>query len=366
MPEIAEVARVVHYLNRYLVGKTIKSAYALEDNILFKGDIAGELAGRKVLSVNRRGKYFWLALDSKKCIVMHLGMTGWMHVRGIMTTPISWYKKLYTKNGDWPPKFWKFHMETQEPDPMGFAFVNSRRIGKAEVVDADAASVQSHLPLSKLGLDPIIDTISLSWLHDQLSKRRCPIKTLLLQQDVMCGIGNWVADEILYQARIHPQELCCDIDHATAARLHAVILSVCQLAVDKLADDTQFPDDWLFCHRWRRGKNGPGSLPNGEKLELVTVGGRTSCFAPVRQAINGREVKRDGTKITTKKMVKVKVDDENYSAKDSKAGAKVARKKRVLVKEEIEDKLVEQPEKKTRRVTRSQTKVKPDESVYFR
>ncbi|KAL5614448.1 hypothetical protein BROUX41_004553 [Berkeleyomyces rouxiae] len=284
MPEIAEVARVVHFLRKHLVSKTIRNVTAVEDPIVLKSDVTAELTGRKILSVERHGKYFWLALDSNKCAVMHLGMTGWVHIEGEKTAPEGWYKKMGTGT-EWPPRFWKFHLETEGTMPVKLAYTNSRRIGQIIVVDGDRESVRREPPLARLGLDPVADQVSLEWLQAQLSKRRCPVKAFLLDQTVMCGIGNWVADEVLYHARIHPEELCCDMADDISTRLYDSIIAVCALAVNKLGDESQFPEDWLFKHRWNRGKKGPGVLPNGEALALVTVGGRTSCFAPGRQIL---------------------------------------------------------------------------------
>jgi formamidopyrimidine-DNA glycosylase len=70
--------------------------------------------------------------------------------------------------------------------------------------------------------------------------------------------------------------------------LHTSILHVCQTAVDLLADSSRFPDEWLFKHRWGKGKkDAPTTLPNGEKITFLTVGGRTSCVVPSVQKKTG-------------------------------------------------------------------------------
>lgn len=66
------------------------------------------------------------------------------------------------------------------------------------------------------------------------------------------------------------------------------MMYICQTAVDLLADSSKFPDDWMFKHRWGKGKkDGPAALPNGEKITFLTVGGRTSCVVPSVQKKTG-------------------------------------------------------------------------------
>lgn len=120
-----------------------------------------------------------------------------------------------------------------------------------------------------------------------MKSRHVPLKAFILDQAVISGIGNWVADESLYQARLHPEQYCNEFSDEEMKRLHGSITYVCQTACDLLADSDQFPDHWLFNHRWGKGKKTASALPNGEKLAFITVGGRTSCYAPAIQKKTG-------------------------------------------------------------------------------
>lgn len=131
------------------------------------------------------------------------------------------------------------------------------------------------------------DIFTEEYLTTIMRKRHVPIKALILDQAVISGVGNWVADESLYHARLHPEQYCNEFSDEEIKRLHNSIKYVCQTAVDLLADSDKFPDHWLFNHRWDKGKKGSGTLPNGEKLAWVTVGGRTSCYAPDVQKKTG-------------------------------------------------------------------------------
>jgi len=126
-------------------------------------------------------------------------------------------------------------------------------------------------------------------LKQKMGSRHVPIKALLLDQTVLSGIGNWVADEVLFQARLHPEQYCDEFDDEQIETLYKSIRDVCQFAVDKLGDSDQFPTDWLFHFRWGKGGKGATThLPSGEKLAFLTVGGRTSCYVPELQKKTGR------------------------------------------------------------------------------
>jgi len=124
-----------------------------------------------------------------------------------------------------------------------------------------------------------------------VKKRKCPIKALLLDQSFSAGVGNWIADEILFQARIHPEQVANTLNDAQIALMHEKMVSICQTAVDAHADSSKFPDDWLFRHRWGKGKkekSTPLLLPDGQaaKIKWLTVGGRTSAFVEQVQKLS--------------------------------------------------------------------------------
>jgi len=97
-----------------------------------------------------------------------------------------------------------------------------------------------------------------------------------------------ISDEILYNAKLHPEQYSDTFSSAQLKQLHKSIIYVCQTAVDLLADSSKFPEDWLFKHRWGKGKKGSlTTLPNGAKITFLTVGGRTSCVIPSVQKKTG-------------------------------------------------------------------------------
>lgn len=166
---------------------------------------------------------------------------------------------------------------------------NLSRFGRVRLVDCPGDQIRKTSPLVENGPDPVVDkdVFTEQYLRDKMRKKHVPLKAFILDQAMISGIGNWVADESLYQARLHPEQYCDDFSDEEIKRLHDSITNVCQTACDLLADSDQFPDDWLFNHRWGKGKKTPSALPNGEKLAFITVGGRTSCYAPSLQKKTG-------------------------------------------------------------------------------
>ena len=96
------------------------------------------------------------------------------------------------------------------------------------------------------------------------------------------------SDELLYDAKIHPEQYSNTLSDTQITRLFKSIKYICTFAVENLADSSKFPEDWLFKHRWGKGKkDSPSVLPNGKKFVYMTVGGRTSCVVPSVQKKTG-------------------------------------------------------------------------------
>lgn len=214
-------------------------------------------------------------------------------MKGDRTAYTNYYKsKMPEELDEWPPKYWKFQLKTEDP-AVEIAYTDPRRFGRVRLVDCPGDSIRKYSPLVENGPDPVVDTdiFTREYLEKKMRSRHVPIKALLLDQAFLSGIGNWVGDEVLYQAKLHPEQYCDDFSDAEISKLYESIRYVCQLAVDELGDSDKFPDHWLFNYRWDKGKKGKSShLPNGEKLAFVQVGGRTSCYAPNVQKKTGRVV----------------------------------------------------------------------------
>ncbi|KAL8640162.1 MAG: hypothetical protein Q9228_002887 [Teloschistes exilis] len=298
MPEIGEVARIVHYLHIHLVGKTLAVIKAQHDENVFGkvGTSAAEfekaLTGKKVVGARQQGKYFWLVMSSPPHPLFHFGMAGWWKIRNHET---AYYKPSKHDESTWPPKYWKFTLQTAEPPKSEHAFVDSRRFARIRLIDCAAEEMRNVSPLKENGPDPVIDKDILTeeWLVQKLQTKHVPVKALLLDQANISGIGNWVGDELLLDAKIHPEQYSNTLTPAQMKQLHKSIHYVCSTAVELRAESDKFPETWLFKHRWGKGKkDDPQRLPNGEKIKFLTVGGRTSAIIPSIQKKTG-DVKAD-------------------------------------------------------------------------
>jgi DNA-formamidopyrimidine glycosylase len=314
------------------------------------------MTGKKIIDARQQGKYFWLVMDSPPHPLMHFGMAGWMK---FSNDESAYYRPAKPEEAEWPPRFWKFVLQLKEDPKTEVAFVDGRRLGRIRLVDAKAEDMRNTTPLKENGPDPVIDKdiLTVEWLTKKLKSKKVPVKALLLDQANISGIGNWVGDEIMYQARLHPEQYSNTFSDEQIKRLHEAMMYVCDTAVENLAESDKFPTDWLMKHRWSKGKKEPSKLPNGERITFLKVGGRTSAIVPSVQkktaAVAGdisegteedaeEEVvkpKRGG-----KRKTAVKDEEEVEEAEEKPAQPKRARKTaEKVVKAETEEGEDEEP-----------------------
>ena len=197
MLQIAEVARIVHYLKKYASGRIISAVRAQEDAIVYGkvGTSASEfekaMAGKKIIDAKQQGKYFWLEMDSPPHALMHFGMSGWMKFSNDDT---AYYRPAKQEEAEWPPKYWKFVLELAGEPECQIAFVDARRLARIRLIDAKAEDMRKTSPLKENGPDPILDKdiLTVEWLGKKLRSKKVPVKALLLDQANISGIGNWV------------------------------------------------------------------------------------------------------------------------------------------------------------------------------
>jgi len=121
-------------------------------------------------------------------------------------------------------------------------------------------------------------------LGDFLRRRaRSPLKAVLLMQERFPGIGNWMADEVLWRAGLHPRAKAGRLGPRSVALLHATLREVCRDALRVIGKDwSDPPDSWLFNHRWEKGGRCPRTRG---PLMHAAIGGRTTCWSPRRQVL---------------------------------------------------------------------------------
>ncbi|KAI4190800.1 MAG: hypothetical protein L6R41_000574 [Letrouitia leprolyta] len=353
MPEIGEVARIVHYIQKNLVGKKLAVVKAQHDENVFGkvGTSAAEfekaLTGKKVVDAKQQGKYFWLVMSSPPHPLFHFGMAGWWKIRNLET---AYYRPSKPQEDIWPPKYWKFTLETASDNPQQpkseHAFVDFRRFARVRLVDCAAEDLRNVSPLKENGPDPVIDRDILTeeWLVQKLQSKHVPVKALLLDQANISGIGNWVGDELLFDAKIHPEQYSNTLTPAQMKQLHKSIHYVCSTSVELLAESDKFPEHWLFKHRWGKGKkDDPQCLPSGEKIKFITVGGRTSAIVPSVQKKTGavagdvgsdEDEEAEKPKKTKRKSPVKEADDNEEKVESDKKPRKTPKTKKAAMKEE--------------------------------
>ncbi|PVH94484.1 hypothetical protein DM02DRAFT_676174 [Periconia macrospinosa] len=358
MPEIAEISRIVHFLRKYAVGRTVKAVKTQEDTIVYGkvGTSASAfekaMTGKKIVGAKQQGKYFWLEMDSSTHPLMHFGMSGWMKFSNDDT---AYYRPAKAEEAEWPPRFWKFILELEGDPKCEVAFVDARRLGRIRLGEAKPEDMRKTTPLKENGPDPVLDPhiLTVDWLNKKLKSKRVPVKALLLDQANISGIGNWVGDEIMYQARLHPEQYSNTFTDAQVKQLHDAMMYVCNTAVDLLAESDKFPADWLMKHRWDKGKKNGGKLPNGDRITFLKVGGRTSAVVPsvqkktgavagdVSEEIDGTEEEESVPKKVTKKRGRAKKEEDNSDEevlpKSTKRGRKSVKEEEAVEDEPEED-----------------------------
>ncbi len=280
MPELPEVETVRRLMQRVLVGQRIARVEVAADPLVFcglaPGAIEAALAGRTVREVGRRGKFFWLVLDGDGPVVFgHLGMSGWIRELGAEGTRLHSHGDAAFDDATGRPRFLRLAVHTAAGPAV--AFTDGRRLGRIWLGEDSARDRR----LLRLGPDAFEALPSLDALCETLRGRRPAIKAVLLDQSVLSGIGNWIADEVLYQSRIAPARPAASLSRAEIAALRRAIASVLRHAVRVSADHERFPSSWLFPHRWG-GRHGSTHV-GGRPIERITVGGRTTAWVPSRQ-----------------------------------------------------------------------------------
>lgn len=280
MPELPEVETVCRVMREALVGKRIARVEVVRDAIVFSGlapdTIERALLHRKVEEVGRHGKFFWLTLDGKGPTVFgHLGMSGWIRAVGKQGTRLQGHGDAPFDDEKGRPRFLKLGIYAR--DGSGIVHTDPRRLGRVWL----GASPETEPRLKRLGPDAFDELPSAGELRALFARRRIPIKAVLLDQGALAGIGNWIADEVLYQARIAPKRSAASLTPTEIAALRRAIRAVLAHAVKVGAEHQRFPKSWLFEHRWG-GARGARQVA-GQLIVREEVGGRTTAWVPTRQ-----------------------------------------------------------------------------------
>ena len=277
MPELAEVEHGRRLAESVGAGRRIERVTPTSDAIVYEGApprrIRRALEGARVESVERLGKHLYFALDRRPWPLFHFGMTGAFRVRD--AAPLRLAASPKELDTAWPPRFTKIHILFEDGGEL--VMTNARRLGRIRLREDPL----EEPPLSRLGFDPLQAMPSPQAFDRLLEGRRITLKGLLLDQGFAAGVGNWIADEVLYQARLDPRRPTDSLTVGERRRMRAKLAHVVRRAVAVDADKERFPRTWLFHHRW--GRQEDATTTRGERIEFLTLAGRTTAWVPAVQ-----------------------------------------------------------------------------------
>jgi len=206
MPELPEVETVMRGLAARLQGRVIRSAELRRPDLRWAvpAGFAARLAGARVESFRRRGKYILMRLSGGDSVILHLGMSGRMNIAA-GAPPFAALPTLHE------------HLVLTTDQDVRIAFVDPRRFGSLDLVPT--AAEDTHRLLADLGPEPLEPGFDAATLSAALAGRRTPIKAALLDQGVVAGLGNIYVCEALFRARISPRRLAASVAGTRAQRL---------------------------------------------------------------------------------------------------------------------------------------------------
>ncbi|MDQ6632659.1 MAG: Fpg/Nei family DNA glycosylase [Verrucomicrobiota bacterium] len=265
MPELAEVEFYRKQWNGGLKQKVV-ALHLHGAKRIFRGiDLSNfkkNLCGATFLKSEAHGKQMLFQFSGGNWLAIHLGMTG----------------KLRVETNDFHPTSHDHLALLQKKRALVFS--DPRQFGRVLFHHGkNPPDWWKKLPPSLVS-----SKFTLTALEKFLQRRRtAPIKAVLLLQNGFPGIGNWMADEILWQSQIHPRAAAGIINSAKRKMLYQKIRSVCRAALRIIGEDfSDPPRSWLFQHRWKK----KGHCPKDHSvLQHATIGGRTTCWCPACQRL---------------------------------------------------------------------------------
>jgi formamidopyrimidine-DNA glycosylase len=256
MPELPDVENFKRYINatslhQRILSVDVQDAYVLKS--VSARELARRLKGRRFEASCRHGKHLFARADRDLWLRLHFGMTGSLRYFKVQRQVPNYARVLFV--------FANSHR---------LAFEDQRKFGEIGLIK----DVRAFLKKRALGPDAL--DISLPQFRDVLLKYRGTVKTILLNQKLIAGVGNLYADEILFHARMHPATQTSALKKKAVAKLFCATGRILETAIEARADVDRMPRSWLLPHRGKSGK-----CPRcGHELKSATIGGRTAWFCP--------------------------------------------------------------------------------------
>ena len=256
MPELPEVETFRRYLDRTSSHQRIANVEVPDSYVLKRfsaRELSRRLKGRRFEHSRRHGKHLFVRAGDKLWLRLHFGMTGSLE---------------YVKHDEITPK--TARVIFRFANSCRLAFDDQRKFGEVELIK----DIDEFLRTRGVGPDAL--EMSFSQFKTTLGKHRGAVKAILLNQQLIAGIGNLYADEVLFRTRKHPATEAARLRDRDLTRLFRATRYVLEKAIALKTDFNRLPKSWLLTHREKRGR-----CPRcGRALQSATIGGRTSWFCP--------------------------------------------------------------------------------------
>ena len=307
MPELPEVETVRRQLEPELVGRRIEGASVLDERLTrpeSPRSVERAVEGREVTAVARRGKYLLVGLEGGRTLALHLRMTGNLLLRDpaegatadLMKTERLGGPRVYESAPAPSHVRARFDLD----DGRELLFTDVRRFGQAVVLDA--GDQLEDFFAARLGVEPLSGELTPERLLELAKGRKAPVKSFLLSQSRVAGIGNIYADEALWRARLHPLSPAGSMKLEHAERLVEGIVGALEAGLDHggaSIDDYRdsrgergsMQDEFLV--HTREGE----PCPRGDgEIQRIVVAGRSTYFCPACQERLRRLPRRRATR----------------------------------------------------------------------
>ena len=272
MPELPEVETVRRGLAEVLEGRRLSKVIARREDLRwpFPEDFSQRLTSRQVRLVDRRAKFLVIRLDDDIVWIAHLGMSGRFSI--------------YTEKP--PPEGIHDHVIIETDEGVTLRYNDPRRFGFMDLTTAD--SLPDYPLLKSIGPEPLDTSFTPEVLGKSLRDRTAPIKSALLNQHIVAGLGNIYVCEALYGARISPKRKARSVRGGRAKDLHKAIIDVLSRAIQAGGSslrDHRRPDGEFgyfqqkFLAYGRTGEN-CGRCGAGHKIRQISQAGRTTFYCP--------------------------------------------------------------------------------------
>jgi formamidopyrimidine-DNA glycosylase len=296
MPELPEVETVCRQLEPEIEGRRIEALEVLDPRWcrpMPPTEIEGAVAGATIAGLGRRGKYLLLALEGERTLVMHLRMTGnLVLVEGERKLDPSEGMRLY--EGERSTSERHLRARFRLDDGRELWFTDPRRFGEAFLIDdADLGE-----RFARLGVEPFSEEFTAEALGAMAAGRTAPLKSFLLDQSRVAGVGNIYADEALFRARLHPLSPAGSMKAGHHTALRDAVVAALEAGIDRggaSIDDYRdsrgekgtMQDEFLV--HTREGKPCPSC---GGAIARIVVSGRSTYYCPSCQVRLRRRPRR--------------------------------------------------------------------------